>query len=306
MRPLLLAAGTLALSLSSPLTSWAKDQPLAGTSWQLLEIQSLDDAQGTTPIPDPSRFTLHLEADGTARLRLDCNRATGKWTAEPSADSSNGSLRFGPLVTTRALCSPPQLDQMVLSQLSFVRGYRLKDGRLNLSLLADGGILVWDSRDSALEKAIRLASPHYSADLEAAGGSQRPSRYASTQVDLNDDGSDETLVYLMGPHFCGTGGCNLLVFSADSDSSTGGYTLLNDLPISRPPVIVSSRRTSGWRDLWRKESGGGMPATYVRHSFIDGKYVEQERRPAEQMPEGRMVFSESLTFDDGLVLEPAP
>lgn len=271
VRPLLLAAGALALSLSPPMPSWAKSQPLAGTTWQLREIQSMDDAQGTTPIPDPSRFTLRLEADGTARLRLDCNRATGTWTAEPSADPGNGSLRFGPLAATRALCPPPQRDQQVLSQLSFVRGYLLQDGRLYLSLLADGGILVWDPRDAALETAIRQASPGYRTDVVAAGGSQRPSRYAYARVDLNDDGSDETLVYLMGPFFCGTGGCTLQVFAADSDPS-----------------------------------GGGMPATYVRHSFDGNTYVEQERRPADQRPEGTVVLSESLTFDDGLVLEPAP
>ena len=188
---------------------------------------------------------------------------------------------------------------------SFVRGYLLKDGRLYLSLLADGGILVWEPQDAALEAAIRQTSPGYRADLVAAGGSERPARYAYARVDLNDDGNDETVVYLMGPFFCGTGGCNLQVFAADGDPSSGGYTLISDLPLSRPPVIVSPRSTNGWRDLWRKQSGGGMPATYVRHSFDGETYVEQERRPADRRPEGAVVLSESLRFDDGLVLEPA-
>lgn len=44
----------------------------------------MDDAQGTTRPDDPSLYTMTLNADGTASLRLNCNRATGSWTAEPS------------------------------------------------------------------------------------------------------------------------------------------------------------------------------------------------------------------------------
>ncbi len=44
---------------------------LAGTSWELHAIQSMDDAQGTTRIPDPRRFTLRFDADGRASMWLD-------------------------------------------------------------------------------------------------------------------------------------------------------------------------------------------------------------------------------------------
>ena len=221
LRPLLLAAGALALTLCPPMPSWAKGQPLAGTAWQLREIQSMDDAQGTTPIPDPSRFTLRLEADGTARLRLDCNRATGNWTAEPSADPGNGSLRFGPLAATRALCPPPQLDQKVLSHLSFVRGYLLKDGRLYLSLLADGGILVWSRiRQAGMPPWRRPSARPLPATApmwwlpgvpSGAPGTPTPGWISTTTA------ARKRLVYLMGPFFCGTGGCNLQIFAAEGD-----------------------------------------------------------------------------------------
>ena len=226
--------------------------PLAGTAWRLVELQSMDDAQGTTPIDDPSRFTLHFENDGTARLRLDCNRAMGNWTAEPSADPTNGSLRFGPLASTRALCPPPQLDQRVLAQLSDVRGFMLKDGRLYLSLMADGGILVWEplteetsgkgSRlkpDPALEQTIRREVPELAGEGSATSAMAARSRYSYTRVDLNGDGKDETLVYLTGPYFCGTGGCNLQIYAREGsggprsdDASAWSYRLINDLPLS--------------------------------------------------------------------------
>lgn len=115
---------------------------LAGTSWQLVAIQSMDDAQGTTRIADPARFTLHFGTDGRAALRLDCNRGSGNYEATPPTDGS-GSLRFGPVATTRALCPPPQLDQRVARDLGHVRSYLFKDGKLFLSLMADGGIYEW-------------------------------------------------------------------------------------------------------------------------------------------------------------------
>ena len=54
---------------------------LAGTSWQLIALQSMDDAQGTTHPEDPSRYTVTFGADGRAAFRLDCNRASAEWKA---------------------------------------------------------------------------------------------------------------------------------------------------------------------------------------------------------------------------------
>jgi heat shock protein HslJ len=129
----------LAGCASSPLTSFS----LAGTSWQLVAIQSMDDAQGTTRIADPQRFTLRLGDDGRAAMRLDCNRGAGTWQATPSADGASGQLQFGPIAATRALCPPPHLDERVARDLAYVRSYLLKDGKLFLSLMADGGIYEW-------------------------------------------------------------------------------------------------------------------------------------------------------------------
>lgn len=121
-----------------------KDNPLADTRWRLVAIQSMDDTVGTTRPEDPSRFTMELKGDGTVTMRLDCNRASGTWSAEPAAGGGNGTFQFGPLAATRALCPPPNLDERISAQSAYVRGYVLKEGRLYLSLLADGGILEWE------------------------------------------------------------------------------------------------------------------------------------------------------------------
>jgi heat shock protein HslJ len=103
----------------------------------------MDDAQGTTRIADPTLYTVSFGADGRVALRLNCNRATGSWQATPAADGMSGSLGFGVLAGTRALCPPPSLDEKLLRDLAYVRGYLLRDGQLHMSLMADAGIYSW-------------------------------------------------------------------------------------------------------------------------------------------------------------------
>jgi heat shock protein HslJ len=137
----LFAAAALAGCAAPPS---APPDPLAGTRWELVAIQSMDDAQGTTRIEQPERYTLLFGADGQLSLRLDCNRGSGRWVHTPAAaGAASGSLQIGPVASTRALCPPPSLDTRVARDLGYVRSYRLKNGRLYLSLMADGGIYEW-------------------------------------------------------------------------------------------------------------------------------------------------------------------
>jgi heat shock protein HslJ len=129
-----------------PAVAIAGGYELAGTSWQLLAIQSMDDAQGTTRVHEPGRFTLEFGRDGRAALRLDCNRGNGTYQVKPAGDGSSGALGFGPIAATRAMCPPPHLDERIARDLAHVRSYLLKDGKLYLSLLADGGIYEWAPR----------------------------------------------------------------------------------------------------------------------------------------------------------------
>jgi heat shock protein HslJ len=285
----------------------AGDNPLAGTEWRLVEFQSMSDAIGTLRPEDPSLYTMRLNADGTVNMRLNCNRASGTWTVEPGADPSNGRFLFGPLAVTRALCPPPSMDGQIAAQAEYVRGYMLGEGRLHLSLMADGGIYTWEpmegvpyetEADPEIEEALREASPAYSRDVVDAGGAK--GRYLYSRMDLNGDGREEVFAYTLGSIFCGTGGCNLLLFTPTDE----GLALVNDFPITRTPVVVSAEKTEGWSDLFRLESGGGAPASYVHHVFDGRAYVEKERRPAEPTPEGTEVLVGEYTFEDGIPLEP--
>ncbi len=110
---------------------------LAGTSWRLVEIMSMNDR---VDVPDDrSKYTLELQADGTATMQADCNRGSGSWMSE-----SAGQLGFGPLASTRALCPPDSLSERYLAQFKWVRSYVMKNGHLFLATMADGSIIEFE------------------------------------------------------------------------------------------------------------------------------------------------------------------
>ncbi len=122
----------------------ASANDLNGTQWRLVEFQSMDDATGVLRPSDPSLYTMNLQNDGSVVIHLNCNTAKGNWSAKSSSDGISGNFEFGPLATTRVICPPPTMDQHIIAQAKYIRGYLLKDGRLYLSLMADGGIYVWE------------------------------------------------------------------------------------------------------------------------------------------------------------------
>lgn len=132
---------------------------LAGTQWQLVEFQSMDDRQGITRPGAGTLYTMWLHGDGTVTMQLNCNRATGTWSAEPGSDGRSGRFAFGPIAATRALCPPPSMDESIVAQSAYVGGYRLEDGRLNLSLMADAGIYVWARNGGKAAAATVPAAP---------------------------------------------------------------------------------------------------------------------------------------------------
>ena len=117
---------------------------LGGTEWQLVKFQSMSDEIGIIRLDDASVFTMRLNTDGTVNMRLDCNRANGTWSSSSSDGGDGGTFTFGLLASTRALCPPPNLDERITRDAEYVRSYVLRDERLYLSLMADGGIYVWE------------------------------------------------------------------------------------------------------------------------------------------------------------------
>jgi para-nitrobenzyl esterase len=115
---------------------------LGGTSWQLVKFQG---GEGALAVPDDKmKYTFAFGADGTLSARIDCNRGRGGWKS-----SGPGRLEIGPMAVTRAQCPPGSLHDLVLRQLPHVRSYLIKDGRLFLSLMADGGVFELELEEHA-------------------------------------------------------------------------------------------------------------------------------------------------------------
>lgn len=119
------------------------DTGLAGSAWQLIEIQSMDDAQGNIRPPSDRLYTVRFHADGSAAFQLDCNRGNARWSATAGTGASSGALGFDTLALTRAMCPPPSLDIRIARDLPFVRSFIMRDGLLSMSLMADGAIYRW-------------------------------------------------------------------------------------------------------------------------------------------------------------------
>ena len=113
---------------------------LSGTAWRLVEFRSTDDGVGRQRPADSSLYTMSLEGNGVVNMKLDCNRATGTWTAT----GIGGSFGFGALRMTRAVCRQPSLDAQIARHTEYVSSFILRDGLLYLHLVADGGTYVWE------------------------------------------------------------------------------------------------------------------------------------------------------------------
>jgi para-nitrobenzyl esterase len=114
-----------------------RNRSRAGTSWKLVKIAYSDD---TIHKPDNlTKYTLTFLDKTHVPARIDCNRGTGTWKS-----TAPGKLEFGPIATTRAMCPPASLYDLVMRDLPNFRSYLLKDGKLFLALMVDGGIYEFE------------------------------------------------------------------------------------------------------------------------------------------------------------------
>ncbi|HEU4453462.1 MAG TPA: META domain-containing protein [Longimicrobium sp.] len=117
-----LALVVLALAVCVPVQ--AQDAPLAGTSWQLVELN------GQPPVAGGPTLTLAFAADGERASGFGgCNQFGGPYT------QSGASLRFGALLATQRACLDPALntqESTYLQALQSTNRYSIEGGQLVL------------------------------------------------------------------------------------------------------------------------------------------------------------------------------
>lgn len=127
--------------------------------------------------------------------------------------------------------------------------------------------------------------------------------YYYDKVDLDTDGRPEVIVYIQGAGHCGSGGCTFLVLK----EKDGEYISVSRIA-SRPPVLVTSERSQGWKNLvvWFPADtveGGG---NYVLLRFNGTDYMgDAGRWPILDKPvEGEIYLGNPLEPEYGVVVQP--
>ena len=126
---LAIACGALLFASCSEDVTGPSD--LQGGEWRLASMET--ETGGRFVPEDPSRFTVEFQADGTIRVRADCNGCGGSYTM------SGEQLTVGPLVCTLIACPTTRGQEFV----------SLLEGTTDVD--ADGSELEIESPDGTLE-----------------------------------------------------------------------------------------------------------------------------------------------------------
>ena len=122
------------------------DPDLIGVTWQWVSWTTAVD--GETPITDPTRYTIHFNADGTANVRADCNILILNYA------SDNGAISFMQGISTLMSCPDESLEHTFNAALSSAALYFFQDGDLLVDTFADGGTMRF-----VAEEIVELPTP---------------------------------------------------------------------------------------------------------------------------------------------------
>ena len=92
-------------------------------------------------------------------------------------------------------------------------------------------------------------------------------QYHAAFTDLNGDGRDEAIVYVTGKDMCGSGGCELEIYTPRGAS----WREVTSLSVTRPPIRLLASKSHGWRDLGVFVAGGGIIPGYDVQLRFDGR-----------------------------------
>ena len=121
-----LAIGAMSLSGCETYPG-GSSHPLDGTNWRLVEIDKAG-VKSRLNQKLQSRHTVSFERGGNVRMQLDCNRGNGTWSAsrpETVDNGRRGTISFGRIASTRALCPPPSFGEDMAADLPGTENYRI-------------------------------------------------------------------------------------------------------------------------------------------------------------------------------------
>lgn len=124
------------VATATPVTGDSSAQATSGiisVTWQLQEIQYMNDTVKTPA--DPAHYTLTLNADSSFTAKVDCNNARGTYQL------AGPQLKLGEMMMTKMACPPDSLANAYQQGLTDATSFVLKDGELFIAFGPDAGIL---------------------------------------------------------------------------------------------------------------------------------------------------------------------
>ncbi|MBW4422326.1 MAG: hypothetical protein KME13_24460 [Myxacorys californica WJT36-NPBG1] len=128
-------------------------------------------------------------------------------------------------------------------------------------------------------------------------------RYLYNSIDLDGDGRSEAIAYLTGSSVCGTGGCTMMIFKG---TGSGSYKRISRHTLVNNPIVVSNKKTKGWRDLVLFVAGGGAKPSYHSLKFNGSTYPSNPSTapmlPQRTIVTGTAVIAEQISPNVGTPL----
>ncbi len=94
----------------------------------------------------------------------------------------------------------------------------------------------------------------------------KTTRYLQASVDLDGNGKEEIIVYLVGGGWCGSGGCTALILEPQQTS----YKVGTRMSVVQFPIRVLTATSHGWHNLAVLVRGGGILKPYEAELRFDG------------------------------------
>jgi hypothetical protein len=95
-------------------------------------------------------------------------------------------------------------------------------------------------------------------------------RFTAAFTDLDGDGKDEAIVYLVDSSFCGSGGCNTYVLT---QAGLDAWHVIGNLTITHPPIYKLLPGKDGWAELGVTVYGGGLARMVMAVPHGNGGYA---------------------------------
>ena len=126
------ASETPAEDATDPFARSTSPDAVIGLLWQWVGTSAPDD---DISVAEPERYLLLLNAEGRAEIEFDCNSGGGDYSID------EGSLAFGPLISTRMACPDDTQDFVYMSQLQRATTFYVEGGELHVELAMGGGTM---------------------------------------------------------------------------------------------------------------------------------------------------------------------